>query len=140
MPPTPDDEAAFWAAIEQAPSDDLPKLVFADWLDERGDPRAGCLRWLVAHRKGPALDRHEPPHTWDWWSNMPADPSYYEPAPESYTLPGNLFTRLRPVGGGFWKGEPSYAAAVMNLCRAWAECAREGVDPLAGDKQIIEEE
>lgn len=31
-----EDEAAFVAAICAAPADDTPRLVFADWLDERG--------------------------------------------------------------------------------------------------------
>jgi uncharacterized protein (TIGR02996 family) len=30
------DEKAFLAAIAAAPGDDAPRLVFADWLDERG--------------------------------------------------------------------------------------------------------
>lgn len=39
------DEAAFLAAVaEAAPGDAAPSLVFADWLEERGDPRAECIR------------------------------------------------------------------------------------------------
>jgi len=38
------DEAAFLAAIEAAPADALPRLVYADWLEERGDSRAEFLR------------------------------------------------------------------------------------------------
>jgi uncharacterized protein (TIGR02996 family) len=35
----------FLAAIRAAPADDLPRLVFADWLDEHGDPdRAEFIR------------------------------------------------------------------------------------------------
>jgi uncharacterized protein (TIGR02996 family) len=41
MPAT--DEQAFLAAIAAAPDDDTPRLVFADWLDERADsPRAAA--------------------------------------------------------------------------------------------------
>ena len=40
---TPDDEA-FVRAIVAAPGDDLPRLVYADWLDDRGDPRGAYLR------------------------------------------------------------------------------------------------
>jgi uncharacterized protein (TIGR02996 family) len=32
------DEAAFLNAILANPEDDAPRLVYADWLDERGDP------------------------------------------------------------------------------------------------------
>jgi uncharacterized protein (TIGR02996 family) len=33
-----DTEKALLAAIWAAPHDDLPRLVYADWLDESGDP------------------------------------------------------------------------------------------------------
>jgi uncharacterized protein (TIGR02996 family) len=39
------DAESFVAAIAANPADDLPRLVFADWLDENGDPaRAGFIR------------------------------------------------------------------------------------------------
>jgi uncharacterized protein (TIGR02996 family) len=43
------DRAAFIAAIIAAPDDDLPRLVFADWLDEHGDSaRAEFIRLQCA--------------------------------------------------------------------------------------------
>lgn len=41
------DEAAFHAAIDAAPDDATLRLVFADWLEERGDPRAEGYRVLA---------------------------------------------------------------------------------------------
>jgi uncharacterized protein (TIGR02996 family) len=42
--PMPDDDA-FLRAIIDNPDDDLPRLVYADWLDEHGDPqRAELIR------------------------------------------------------------------------------------------------
>jgi uncharacterized protein (TIGR02996 family) len=38
------DEAAFLAAIRAAPADDLSRLVYADWLAERGRAEGGFLR------------------------------------------------------------------------------------------------
>jgi uncharacterized protein (TIGR02996 family) len=38
------DDEAFVRAIVAAPADDAPRLVYADWLDERGDPRGDYLR------------------------------------------------------------------------------------------------
>ncbi|MEO2088149.1 MAG: TIGR02996 domain-containing protein [Gemmataceae bacterium] len=39
------DREAFVAAVAASPEDDLPRLVFADWLDENGDPeRAEFVR------------------------------------------------------------------------------------------------
>jgi|GEM_PF-6511310 len=39
-----DEEAGFVAAILANPADDMPGLAFADWLDERGDPRSEFFR------------------------------------------------------------------------------------------------
>jgi len=42
------DREAFVSAIAANPADDLPRLVFADWLDEHGDPeRAEFIRTQV---------------------------------------------------------------------------------------------
>lgn len=38
------DDEAFIRAIVASPGDDLPRLVYADYLDERGDPRGTYLR------------------------------------------------------------------------------------------------
>ena len=44
----PSDEEALIAAIAAAPFDDAPRLVYADWLQERGDePGAEYLRAVV---------------------------------------------------------------------------------------------
>jgi uncharacterized protein (TIGR02996 family) len=42
------DEDAFLRAIEASPGDDAPRLIYADWLDERGDPRADFIRLHLA--------------------------------------------------------------------------------------------
>jgi uncharacterized protein (TIGR02996 family) len=41
--PVPE-EAAFLKAVLELPDDDGPRLVYADWLDERGDPRGEFIR------------------------------------------------------------------------------------------------
>ena len=55
------DEDAFLRAILDNPADDAPRLVYADWLDERGDPesaaRARFLRTTAAHARARARDR-----------------------------------------------------------------------------------
>jgi uncharacterized protein (TIGR02996 family) len=37
-------QAAFLAAIHDHPEDDGPRLRFANWLEERGDPRSELIR------------------------------------------------------------------------------------------------
>jgi uncharacterized protein (TIGR02996 family) len=43
-----DHEEAFLRAVREAPGDDTPRLVYADWLEERGDPRGDYLRAEIA--------------------------------------------------------------------------------------------
>src|SRR2546430_16863673 len=38
------EEAAFWSAIAEALEDEVPRLIFADWLVERNDPRGTLFR------------------------------------------------------------------------------------------------
>jgi uncharacterized protein (TIGR02996 family) len=50
------EDEAFIRAVVDSPGDDLPRLVYADWLDERGDPRGAYLRaeaeWAQPWRRG----------------------------------------------------------------------------------------
>lgn len=49
-------EEAFLESIRANPRDDTTRLVYADWLEERGDPRAAYLRvlceWLARQTDG----------------------------------------------------------------------------------------
>lgn len=45
------EDEAFIRAIVDRPGDDTARLVYADWLDDRGDPRAEFLR-LTVQRDG----------------------------------------------------------------------------------------
>jgi uncharacterized protein (TIGR02996 family) len=46
----------FIAAIQAEPDDDLPRLIYADWLDEHGDPHGPFVRAQVALARLPADD------------------------------------------------------------------------------------
>src|SRR6516165_8917057 len=50
------DDAAFVRAIQAAPDDESVRLVYADWLEERGDARAEFLRVEVTALTLPATD------------------------------------------------------------------------------------
>ncbi len=52
------DEDGFLDAIRAKPNKDLPRLVYADWLEERSDPRADFVRLHLALR-GAAPDHPE---------------------------------------------------------------------------------
>jgi uncharacterized protein (TIGR02996 family) len=42
----------FVAAICAEPEDDLPRLIYADWLDDRGDPRGEFIRLQLSEQVG----------------------------------------------------------------------------------------
>ena len=46
-------EASFLAAIQRDPNDEASRLVYADWLEERGDERAEYVRLENLMWKGP---------------------------------------------------------------------------------------
>ncbi|MGE3805015.1 MAG: TIGR02996 domain-containing protein [Gemmataceae bacterium] len=55
------EEQAFLGAIQQDPDDDGRRLVFADWLDEHGDPgRAEFIRVQCALARTPKYDSRRP--------------------------------------------------------------------------------
>lgn len=72
---------AFLQAICENPADDAPRLMFADWLTERGDPRGDEIRDAIQdpqrgqytangemvrqHRPGAGAERF-PPDSGDW--------------------------------------------------------------------------
>src|SRR5262245_15898045 len=57
MTASKNEQAAFLAAIRDDPDDDGPRLIFADWLEEQGDPRGEFIRVQCALAR---LERHDP--------------------------------------------------------------------------------
>lgn len=59
-------EDDFQKQLDEHPDDHHTRLVFADWLDERGDPRGPGYRALGSLRLAPHL------YGWRWyWGNYP---------------------------------------------------------------------
>jgi uncharacterized protein (TIGR02996 family) len=54
------DHAAFLETIAASPDDDAPRLIYADWLDERGDPRSTFIRLQCAIERMDVDDRRRP--------------------------------------------------------------------------------
>jgi uncharacterized protein (TIGR02996 family) len=54
-------EDDFQRRLDRRPDDWQTRLVFADWLEERGDPRAGGYRAMGANRLCPQAERR-----WVW--------------------------------------------------------------------------
>src|SRR5271155_2707564 len=56
------DEPAFTRAMQQNPADTTLRLIFADWLEEQGDPRRELIRLmhtLTQSVEGPARNKVE---------------------------------------------------------------------------------
>ena len=53
------DEQAFIQAILADPTDDSPRLVYADWLEERSDLRGEFLRIQTALTSMPRKDKQQ---------------------------------------------------------------------------------
>ncbi len=49
--------SGFLARIRERPNDDGPRLIYADWLDEQGDPRGEFIRVQLALARLPEDDR-----------------------------------------------------------------------------------
>ena len=97
-------EDDFQAALDANPDDWQTRLVFADWLEERGDPRAEGYRALGVLRRAPTKGDPSYPHRfdslgWSWWS---ADASLG--LPKRHHLPTDWRDELptNPVLRGAW--------------------------------------
>lgn len=60
------DEIPFLRAIFQYPGDDAARLIYADWLEERGDKRAELLR-LDVQRQGKGIQISPLSSSWTHW-------------------------------------------------------------------------
>ena len=88
------DEDAFLRAIADNLDDDAPRLVYADWLDEHGDPvRAEYLRLLCRVNQTSTVDRLR--------ELAPAlDPAWVARVCREYPLAHAMYVVLRPVACG----------------------------------------
>ncbi|HEY8505126.1 MAG TPA: type VI secretion system contractile sheath large subunit, partial [Gemmataceae bacterium] len=92
-----DDDLAFVRAIREDPLDDARRLVYADWLEERGDIRGEYLRLEVALTGGSLPEEEER----DGWERLARLRDAISPrwlalvARTSYSVQGRL-RRVRP--------------------------------------------
>jgi uncharacterized protein (TIGR02996 family) len=95
------DRDAFLAAIAAAPADDLPRLVYADWLDDRGDAdRAAFVRRQVAGRPAgdPAVEWLGPLAQWVYHADYARGmPEHLVLSAAAWLRHGERIRRLAPV-------------------------------------------
>src|SRR5262245_41301692 len=81
------DEAAFLRAIQAAPTDATAKLVYADWLDEHGEPeRAEYLRVLASGENDPIRMRELALRAGGSWSHSVSGTTANAPVWDAATL------------------------------------------------------
>jgi len=103
------EEEPFLHAIADAPDDDLPRLIFADWLEERGDPRAEFIRVQCELARLPADDAHRR-------SLATRERQLLRQHYRNWTGP-----LLMRVGHGLEYGEPTYERGFIEEIRITAE-------------------
>jgi hypothetical protein len=109
-----------WSRPRDVPGEPAPALlqrlielrqVYADWLEERGDPTAALQRWLVRERKFPRYSGAKQ-DTWTWWK--------YD-SRKGEDLPLDIWQRLRGLPEGIppnYKEYDSRRAAELALFKA----------------------
>jgi uncharacterized protein (TIGR02996 family) len=76
------DADAFLRAIVAAPGDALPRIVFADYLDELGlVAEALGQRWAAKHGKRPCRQHECDLSSGGWWTDGPSCDTYRIPNP-----------------------------------------------------------
>jgi uncharacterized protein (TIGR02996 family) len=123
------DESVFHAALDDDPTNSGTRLVFADWLEEQGDPRAAGYRWMGENGKrpydwpkSPGLVRHD---THDWYR---VEGGAIWEVPVFCQIPEWIWKRLQ--SGHDWVHFASRRAAEEALCLALKEAVESrGVPP-----------
>jgi uncharacterized protein (TIGR02996 family) len=112
VPMSAADRAAFLRAIAENPDDDLPRLVYADWLDEHGQPeRAEFIRVQIELARMPPDD--------------PRRSELVDRQAELVSTPGRSWQPIQPPGVTL-RFERGFVQSVMvSNYSAFIECAAE---------------
>jgi uncharacterized protein (TIGR02996 family) len=90
------DEEAFQAALDANPDDHTTRLVFADWLQEQGDPRAEGYRAMGIWRRAPFYGTEG---CWWWRNTRSINPLLTD---ISNALPQDWFDAIEANDGAFF--------------------------------------
>ncbi|MBX7104060.1 MAG: TIGR02996 domain-containing protein [Gemmataceae bacterium] len=117
------------AAICAEPDDDLPRLVWADWLEDRGDPRAEFVRLQMAEHLGepgdPARCSELLKQFGRKWAGPLADWSFditwRRGLPDHLVLPAEVFIDL---AGPIFELAPVRGVTLLGAARRMRELVR----------------
>lgn len=107
----------FESQLDYNPSDWTLRSIYADWLEEQGNPRAESMRWMVANEKCPRKSGtavHVVAYeSWDWWRQEQA----HSIKPSS-KLPDQIFDSLSDKHWESWRESLTRIAAELDLHNA----------------------
>jgi len=110
-----DTQRAFWASIDEMPDDSLRRLVFADWMDEQGQPEVASALRATADRV-PKKGKYG----WQWRRDgegkLRTPWRVQKEVFDAFYLLGHVYTNH---AGSRWYRRETASSAVRNLCRAW---------------------
>jgi uncharacterized protein (TIGR02996 family) len=134
------EEEAFLQTIAENADDDLPRLIFADWLEERGDPRGEFIRVQCALARMPPDDPDRPQveerergllgqyeHVWTDWLARLVDHWEFRRGfvervvmlPRSFVAHGKELLRAAPVRHiHFFRRNQMHITEIMVLARS----------------------
>lgn len=119
----------FLAAVCAEPDDDLPRLVWADWLEDRGDPRGEFVRLQMAEHLGepgnPARVEELIRTHGRKWAGPLADWAYsitwHRGCPDHLVIPAEVFLDL---ASAIFEAAPVRGVTLIGAARLMREVAR----------------
>lgn len=109
-------EKPFRDAINNNPSDTTLQLVFADWLEEQGDPRAEGWRVLTEAGRRPHNYKPDSVNEWDWYSKYGSPDN-----PRTITLPVSMWENMSTATSDLPHGYKSFFLAMNAAAITFSE-------------------
>lgn len=125
-------EDDFQNALDAEPDDWQTRLVFADWLEEQGDPRAEAYRHYLTRPDIKVFRDPDSESAWTWFNGRYFSRGSYADRVDNSFIPDDLFALLEDgiqtrrnepnddYGGQAWRDYPNRRAAEDALARAFA--------------------
>lgn len=118
-----DEERSFQEALDRDPDDHVTRLVFSDWLEERGDVRCEGYRCLGVVGKYP-----EGRKLWYWYTHWPSSEPHETPRGTS-GLPRDWWESMLTKQTGFPTRREAEDAAATAFAKLPPERRRELLNP-----------
>jgi len=114
------EEEALWRAVDKDEGH-TALAILADWYEERDEPKAPAIRWLLSRGWIPDQETD----VWDWWYHT--DLKYLGPTDPRADLPEQVFRQLKPGYSWWsryeWRSYPSRRAAYEALVEVLVKLA-----------------